>query len=255
MRENHIKKKLTSGQPVFGVIVGTPDANITEMMGYLGFDWVLIDAEHGPINENDCEAMVRACELAGITSVVRPPVNRPEVLLRFMDRGAEGVQVPHVNTKADAQAVVEAVKYYPLGKRGFNSQLRLAQFGLKGSAREYLEAANRETFVCVMIEEVEAVHNLGEILEVDGIDVYFVGPGDLSQSMGYPGQRDVPEVHTVVRKALDQIIQAGKVAGVGATDADVPQYLDMGVKYFHASVTNLLRNGSQHYFQLAQGAG
>ena len=93
MKKNQLKEKLAAGRPVYGAMVQFPDADLVEMLGYAGFDWILIDAEHGSINENDCAGMVRACELADTTAIVRPPSNHPEVIMRFLDRGAQGAEI------------------------------------------------------------------------------------------------------------------------------------------------------------------
>ena len=134
-----------------------------EMLGHLGFDWVLLDNEHGTINVENSEEMIRASELTGIAPIVRPVANRPEIIAPFLDRGAWGVQVPHVNTAAEARAVVDSVKYYPQGHRGIFSRSRPAEYGFAGSTGEYVAEANRNTLVCLMLEEVEAIENLPEM--------------------------------------------------------------------------------------------
>ena len=250
MKKNQIKEKLAAGRPVYGAMVQFPDADLTEMLGHAGFDWILIDAEHGSINENDCLAMVRACELANTTSIVRPPVNDPEIIMRFLDRGAQGVQVPHVNTAADARAAVDAVKYYPIGTRGVTSATRSANYGLRESIPDYIKFSNAETLVCVMIEEREAVDNLPEILKVEGVDVFFVGAGDLAQSMGFPGNKNAPEVQKVVREALKRILDAGKCAGLSCDEEHMPEFVRMGVQYFHTGMTPLIKFAARHFWNL-----
>ena len=250
MKKNQIKQKLAAGRPVYGAMVQFPDADLVEMLGYAGFDWILIDAEHGSINENDCLGMVRACELADTTSIVRPPVNDPEVILRFLDRGAQGVQVPHVNTAEDARAAVNAVKYYPAGTRGVTSSTRSARYGMRESIPDYIKFSNEETLLCVMIEEREAVRNLPEILKVDGVDVFFVGAGDLAQSMGFPGKKNTPEVQQVVREALERILGAGKCAGLSCDEEYMSEFVRMGVRYFHTGMTPLMKFAAQHFWSL-----
>ena len=166
-----------------------------------------------------------------------------------MDRGAWGVQVPHVNTAEEARAAVDAVKYHPLGHRGMFSGSRPADYGLSGSTAEYVEDANRNTLVCLMLEEVEAIENLESMVEVEGVDVYFIGSGDLSQSMGYPGQQTHPEVQALMAKGVSIIREAGQVAGVSCPDSYVPKFLDMGVQYFHGSVNRLLQSSSTEYLK------
>src|SRR5262249_20358080 len=157
-------------------------------------------------NENDCLGMVRACEIANVTSIVRPPENHAETIMRFMDCGAQGVQVPRVNTVTEARAAVDAVKYFPVGKRGVTSSSRSVGYGFKGAIAERMAESNAETLVCVMLEELEAVRNLEEILAVDGVDVFFVGGGDLAQTMGFPGRKNAPEVQKVVCDTIERIV-------------------------------------------------
>ncbi len=194
MRENTLKHKLQEGQAAFGVMITFPSPTVVEILGYLGFDWVLIDNEHGSITVDNSEDMIRAAELTGIAPIVRPVGNRPEIIAPFLDRGAWGVQVPHVNTREEAIAAVDACKYYPDGQRGMFSRGRPAEYGMSGSTTDYVAQANVNTLICLMLEEIEAIDNLEEIVTVKGVDVLFIGSGDLSQSMGYPGQQTHPEV-------------------------------------------------------------
>jgi len=259
MRENTLKEKLQAGKAVFGVMITFPSPPVVEMLGSLGFDWVLIDNEHGSITVDNSEDMIRAAELSGIAPIVRPVSNKPEIIAPFLDRGAWGVQVPHVNTPAEAVAAVDAVKYYPLGHRGIFSRSRPAGYGFSGSTGDYIEEANRNTLVCLMLEEVEAIDNLEGLVQVDGVDVFFIGSGDLSQSMGYPGQQTHPEVQEVMERGVKVITGAGRVAGVSCPDSLVPKYLDLGVQYFHGNVGTLLQTSSEAYLntmrQSAASAG
>jgi 4-hydroxy-2-oxoheptanedioate aldolase len=250
MRKNDLKRKLAAGKPVYGAMVQYPDPDIVEMLGYAGFDWILIDAEHGSINENDCLDLVRACEITGMTSIVRPSANNPEMILRFLDRGAQGVQVPHINTPGDARAAVKAVKYHPLGDRGVTSFTRPASYGFRESVTDYMKAANEETLVCVMIEERRAIENLAEIVKVEGVDVFFIGVADLAQTMGFPGQKNAPEVQKVVRSAVAQIRAAGKVVGVSCGEEQMAELVKLGVQYFHTGMTPLIKFAASHFWRL-----
>ena len=249
MRENTLKQKLEAGQAAFGVMITFPSAPVVEMLGYLGFDWVLIDNEHGSITVDNSEDLIRAAELSNIAPIVRPVANRPEIIAPFLDRGAFGVQVPHVNTAEEARATVDAVKYYPEGHRGIFSGSRPADFGFAGSTQDYVKQANANTLVCLMLEEVEAIDNLGELVTVDGVDVYFIGSGDLSQSMGYPGQQTHPEVQAQMEKGVKIITDAGRIAGCSCPDSLVPKFLDLGVQYFHSNVSRLLQSSSNEYLK------
>lgn len=250
MRKNRLKEKLLAGQPVYGAMIQFPDPDLTEMLGLAGFDWILIDAEHGSISENDCAGMVRACELSDTTSIVRPPNNQPDTLLRFLDRGAQGVQVPHINTAEDARALVDAVKFHPIGKRGLMGGTRSAAYGLKDSVPDYVRSSNEETLVCAMLEEEAAIRNLASILKVDGIDVFFVGAGDLAQAMGHPGDKNAPAVQKAVRTAVDQIVAAGKIAGVSCDEKQIPEFVQKGARYFHTSLTPMIKVAASHFWSL-----
>jgi 4-hydroxy-2-oxoheptanedioate aldolase len=250
MRTNTLKQKLRDGKPVFGVMLTFPAAPIVEMLGYMGFDWILLDNEHGSITVDTAEDVIRAAELTGIAPIVRPVVNRPEVIAPFLDRGAWGVQVPHVNTREEAEAAVAACKYFPEGQRGSFSRGRPAQYGIGGTpTKEYFAKANAETLVCLMLEEVEAIDNIAEIVTVKGVDVLFIGSGDLSQSMGYPGQQAHPEVLAVMEKGVKRIRDAGVAAGVSCPDSLVPKFLNLGVQYFHGSVSSLLTSAGEAYLR------
>ena len=254
MRPNTMKQKLQAGQPVFGSMITFPSAPVVEMLGFLGYDWVLIDNEHGSITVDLAEDLIRAAEFAGTAPIVRPVGNRPEIIAPFLDRGAWGVQVPHINTAAEARAAVSAVKYYPEGERGLFSRGRPADYGFSGSTPEYVAAANRNTLVCLMLEEVEAIANIPELVQVPGVDVYFIGAGDLSQSMGYPGQQTHPEVQALVEQGVRQIAAAGITAGCSCPDNLVPHYLELGARYFHNTVNGLLQSASAAYLDTMRAA-
>jgi 4-hydroxy-2-oxoheptanedioate aldolase len=245
--KNKLKEKLLAGQPAFGVSVMFPSPQLVEMVGRLGFDWVLLDCEHGSLSPESVELMAMAAELTGLTPIARPRTNSPEAILRVMDRGAMGVQVPHVNTASDARRAVEAVKFHPLGTRGLAAGTRPAQYGFAGSAAEYVQEANRETLVCVQLEEAEALSNLDKILRVDGVDVLFVGPSDLSQSLGYPGRSDVPEVRGAMDRAFAAIVAAGKVPGSTGNVQAIRDYQRTGVRYLYTHLTRFLASASQEF--------
>jgi 4-hydroxy-2-oxoheptanedioate aldolase len=249
MKDNTLKNKLESGEAVFGAMITFPSAPVVEMLGHLGFDWVLLDNEHGSITVDNVEDLVRAADLTGIAPIVRPVANRPEIIAPFLDRGAWGVQVPHVNTAKEARESVDAVKYYPEGHRGIFSRSRPADYGFAGSTVDYVQTANANTLVCLMLEEVEAIENLGDLVRVDGVDVYFIGSGDLSQSMGYPGQQTHPEVQAQMEKGVKIIRDAGRIVGVSCPDSLVPKFLNLGVQYFHSNVGSLIQTSSNAYLK------
>ena len=206
--QNRMKRLIKSGKPAYGVSVQFPSAEIVEMIGELGFDWVLLDAEHGSITPDTIGPMIMAAEIRGITPNVRPGKNDPVVINKYLDRGAMGVQVPHVNTATEARVVLEACLYHPLGARGLGGG-RMADFGWGSPTSEYVVEANSEMLVCVQIEDVAAVENVDEILAVPDIDVFFIGPTDLAQSMGHPGDNGHSDVQKVIGETFDRIHAAG----------------------------------------------
>ena len=244
MTPNRMKRKLTSGEPAFGVSIMFPSPHIVDIIGRLGFDWVLIDCEHGSISIESVELMVMAAETAGVTPIARPPVNSFEAIGQLMDRGVMGVQVPHVNTAEDAQ---RAVKYHPLGERGLAAGVRSAGYGYGMSMSEYAEHANNETLVCVQLEEAEAVRNVDEIVQVSGVDVFFVGPSDLSQSLGFPGRSDAPEVRDAMDTVFATIAAASKISGSAGNADATRRYLNQGVTYLYTHLTTLLSSGAEAY--------
>ena len=224
MRENRVKAKLNRGE-VSVVLSGHMSTEIVDWLGTLGFDGVWIEGEHGPVDYKDIPDLTRAADIWGMTSVVRVNQNVPGIIYRTLDVGAQGIVVPHVNNKAEAEAVVSAGKFAPVGERGM--------FGSRQSygVDNYFEEANDQSLLVVLIEDIVAVNNLDEILEVDHIDVFFVAPSDLAQSMGYIGQLDLPEVTSTIEGAIRKIAAAGRNPGSLASDANVEAYIDMGVKF------------------------
>jgi len=236
MRVNALKQKLAAGQPASIIAPFGSSAAFVEMVGHLGFDGVFLDCEHGPAGWEDVEHMVRAAELAGCDSIVRIPDKTAGTITRALDRGAGGIQVPHVNTADEAHAVVERAKFSPIGHRGWAGGR--SAFGI--DMARFAEHANANTMVVVMLEEAQALDNLDEILRVDNIDVYFIAPGDLSQSMGFPGQMDHPQVVAAIDDGLRRIRAAKRVAGALVTPATLSRHMELRVQYLYVGLASLL---------------
>jgi 2-keto-3-deoxy-L-rhamnonate aldolase RhmA len=255
MRSNTMKAKLKAGEPAIGVSLTFPSPHMVEILAYCGFDWVLIDCEHGPMSAEAVETMVMASELSGIIPIVRPPSSWSDELPRLLDRGAMGVQMPHIRTADDARRAVQAVKYPPLGVRGMGaSALRSATFEMRVSRNEYIDWVNNETLVCVQIEDVEAVRNLQSILTVEGVDVFFVGPTDLSGSLGHLKEPNHAEVREAVQSSLAAIRAAGRTAGCVGTPEVMAQYAAQGVNYLYTHVPTLMRGAASQTLEKVRGA-
>jgi 2-keto-3-deoxy-L-rhamnonate aldolase RhmA len=252
MKINRMKAKLLAGTPAYGASVMIPSPQLVEMLGHAGFDWVLIDCEHGTISIESVELMVMAAEAAGITPIARPATNRANDILQLMDRGVMGVQAPHVNSAEDARRVVEAVKYHPAGARGLAVGTRSSMYGFSGPMHEYVAAANRESLVCVQLEDAAGIEQADEILRVEGVDVFFIGPSDLSQSMGHPGNPKAPAVHAAITGTLARVVAAGKIPGMPATSGNVQQLQQQGVRYIYTHVPKLLGSAAGEFFKAAK---
>jgi len=251
MKQNKMKAKLLRGEPVFGVSIMIPSPQIVEIAGKLGFDWVLIDCEHGTISIETVEMLAMAAEACGITPIARPRTKSPEDILHVLDRGAMGVQVPHVNTAADARQAVEAVKYHPLGTRGLAAGTRPAEYGFGESMDRFVEVSNRETLVCVQLEEEAAIEHADEIVNVDGVDVFFIGPSDLSQSMGYPGNAKAPPVQKAIESTCRKILSAQKIVGMPGAIDTIKDVLEKGILYTYTHITKLMGYAGKEFFRNA----
>ena len=251
MQPNRMKGKIEAGEPVFGVSVMFPSSEIVEMIGELGFDWVMLDGEHGSISPATVGSLVMAAEVRGITPIVRPAENNAALIGRYLDQGAMGIQVPQVNTKEEARAAVNACRYSPEGTRGLAGG-RISDFGFGTSTAEHVKRANDNILVCVQIENVAAIDNLDEILTVDGVDVFFIGPTDLAQSMGHPGNNGHPDVQRVIAETLDRIHAAGKVSGTPGAAEEAAKNVDMGVLYHYTHIPTFMSSYATHFLKTVE---
>ena len=251
--KNAMKDKIARGEAVLGASIMFPSPQIVEMLAYAGFDWVLIDCEHGSIGLADVEVMAMAADASGITAIARPRSNAAADIQSLMDRGVKGVQVPHVNCRADAERAVAAVKFGPGAARGLAAGTRPDRWGLGAKMPDFAAQANAQSLVCVQIEHEEAVRNVDEILQVGGIDVFFIGPSDLSQSMGFPGNPKAPAVAAAIDATLAKIRAAGKVPGMPATAETVAEVTAKGCLYIYNHVPRILGAGAAQFLQHGRG--
>jgi 2-keto-3-deoxy-L-rhamnonate aldolase RhmA len=252
MKKNRVKEKLAAGEPVYGVSVMIPSPQIVEMIGAAGFDWVLLDCEHGTLTLESVELMAMAAEAAGITAIARPMSRSPEHILQVLDRGVMGVQVPHVNTAEDAREVIAAVKYHPLGRRSLAAGTRAAVYDAHGTLAEHVKAANDATLIAVQLEDREAIENIDALLKVENIDVFFIGPSDLSQSMGFPGNPKAPPVAQAIDASFRKMLAAGRTPGTPATAENLRDVLDKGVRYIYTHLPRLLSASAKAYLANAR---
>ncbi len=244
IRSNRVKQRLAAGQ-VATILSGTNDPDLIDQLGPVGPDGIWLEGEHGGVDYADLGNLTRACDLWGMTSVVRVMDNDYATIYRTLDRGAQGIVVPHVNTRAEAEAVVEAAKFAPLGKRGMFTSRQ--GFGVA----DYFKTANDQSLLIVLIEDIAAVPNLDAILEVDHIDVFFVAPSDLATSMGHIGDMAQPEVQQTIEAAIAQIVQSGRTAGTLVNAANVERYTRMGVRCIMTSFFPWIQAGAKDLMERA----
>lgn len=241
-------KERLYNEPLFGCFVTFASPAITEFTAMLGFDFTLIDNEHGNMDMSTVEDMVRASQCVGVPAVVRVTNNSYEFTQKALDMGANGIQVPMINTVEDAKKVVSLANFPPVGNRGTAYLTRAARYGLCGDKQEYLAKANATKLISVHIETAEAVKNLDELLEVDGIDTYFIGPADLASSMGYPPGH--VEVLKVSEACIRKIKAKGKIAGIYTGDIEsTKRVIDWGATYIVTAITPYMVTDTQQYLK------
>lgn len=213
-----LKERLLGGERILGTWLTVASATVGELLGRTGFDCVAIDAEHGAIDLGEAENLVRAVAAGGGAPLLRVAGLDQALIKRALDLGPAGVMIPLVSTRAAAEAAVRFAKYPPEGIRGVGVA-RAQGYGLDLTG--YLSRANREGLVVVQVEDREALQNLDEMLSVSGVDMVFIGPVDLSTSLGFPGQPDHPAVDEAIGRVLAAAQAAGRLAGIHASDATV----------------------------------
>lgn len=246
------KEKLNN-EGVIGIFSKTCDPAFIEIMGYAGADYVIIDLEHGPNSIQNAQNLIRGAQICGVVPIVRVKESCESVMSEALDIGAIGIQVPQITTKSDAQNVMNKTKFAPLGERGVCRFVRAANYSSKDRF-EYFKDEN-EKITVLQIEGEDGIKNLEEIITVDGIDVIFIGPYDLSQSLGIPGDIDNP----LVEEKMLEIIEKCKTKNITVgtfvdTKENAQKWKKLGIKYisysvdtgiFYDTVTDIIKNISK----------
>ncbi len=252
MRINTTKAKLKAGETVFGCFIRYPAPGVVEFIALQGWDFLVFDAEHGTISPDQCENMVRAAEVREVTPLARVTTNQPHVILRFMDTGIQGLHVPWVNSGAEAEAAIQSVKYQPRGIRGLAGS-RAADYGQTMSLGEYVQKSNQESLVVIHIETGQAVDQIEDYLGLDGLDVIFIGPTDLSHSLGVPGQKDHPKVQSAIDKVISAVQNTDVAFGAFVGNAQAAlDWKARGARYLATGMEGLLKSGCHDYLHVAR---
>ena len=217
-----LKEKLASGGVALMVNPNHPSPSLTEFIASQGFDAIFIDCEHGMASPERVQDMCRAARVVGIDTIVRPEANHDWLITRYLDAGAKGLMVPMIETAEQARQLVETVKY-ALGEKA--------------------EAITK----IIMIESLKGIHNLPELLAVEGIDILFIGPADLAKSLGMPGKKFHPEVKKYVFEAARLIVAAGRYAGTSVNKDIAQEYEDAGFRFIYEQANAMLASGAKEF--------
>lgn len=222
-----------------GVVIGpfskSSDPAFVEVMGHAGFDFVVLDLEHGPNNVLSLQNLIRAAEVSGLLPIVRVKKDTPSLIGQVLDVGAGGIQVPNVQSRQDVERIIQAARFAPQGMRGVCRFVRAADYSSADRAAYFAES--NTTLLILQLEGREAVENIEEILSVPGVDIVFIGPYDLSQSLGVPGEVRNSKVTEAMTKIVARCIERRVLVGTFAdTPEDARKWREAGVKYLCYSV-------------------
>jgi 4-hydroxy-2-oxoheptanedioate aldolase len=247
--ENTTKRRLAGGETLAGSFFRYPVGTLAEFMALGGWDFLVLDAEHGGLQPRDVEDLSRACELHGTTPIVRVTTNEASTILRFLDAGAHGVQIPWVESGAAAEAAVQAAKYQPRGSRGL-AATRSAGFGIQAPYGDYVRQSNRETLLVAQIESAEGAANIEDIVDNDAIDVIFIGPTDLSNALGHVGSPSHPDVRAAIDRITEVTLASDKALGAFVGNAaDALAWRDRGARYLCTGFEGLMAGAIKDYLE------
>jgi len=250
---NPIKEKLRAGERVLGCFIPIPSPEIVEICALAGFDFVLLDAEHGPISPESAYPMILAAEARGVSTIARIGQLDRQVILKFLDIGIGGVMNPQVTTAEEAEEAIAATRYAPRGNRGMAGG-RMFDYGLGGAAVEFVQPLTERTLTLIQCEHIDAIANLDAILQTPDLDVLFVGPNDLAQSMGFPGQPGHPDVTKLVDETVIPLAKQHGVA-LGTVAPDGPSALaafERGFDLVGGNAPGLLASAARTMVQSAR---
>ncbi len=253
LQRNSFKAALKSGNTQFGLWISIPSPLTVEALSLVGYDWLLFDSEHSPVEIADMLPCLQAAAAGPSAVAARPAWNDIVLIKKLLDIGAQTLLIPFVQSAEEAEKAVQAARYPPEGIRGVAGLTRASRYG---QAQGYLTQANQEICILVQIETTEAMRNLEDIANVEGVDGVFVGPADLSASMGHLGNPESSEVQDALKNAAKRIDKAGSVAGILATRTeDVHRYIQWGYRFVAISVDlGLLVSAAQSCLTQAKGS-
>ena len=248
IQENRLKLKLKAGQPAYGVLSTSDDPQLAELFGLAGFDYYMLDAEHGLLDPVQVVNVIRACERVDMTPLVRIGPKDPKLVLQYLDAGMMGIMMPGLESVDEIKMLVDAVKYPPLGKRGMGLA-RAARYVAVGSdAVDYINFSNEQTMVIPQFEDAALLDHFEEMISQPGVDAVIVGPRDLSLNMGFPDGPNHPEVQEMIDKVVAICKRTGVAAGITAgSRADSAKQVARGMTMILAIAQSVITAGSKEF--------
>lgn len=254
MKRNKVKEKIERGELAIGTYVSLADPAVAEIIGLAGYDAAFIDMEHTAFDLPLVEQMIRACDAVDTVSIVRVPDNNPKTILRVLESGAQGIQVPHIEGREDAEMVVKAVRYAPLGERGMGGATRATRYGAI-PMDEHKTSSNEEILLIVMVEDMAVVKQIKEIASVEGVDLIAIGPTDLAQSLGV--ETSDPLYRQTVEEISETLKSVGKAKmafplNLPAYPLGVTELKQLGVAYANCGPADVSRLMDSYKKQVAE---
>jgi 4-hydroxy-2-oxoheptanedioate aldolase len=243
-RPHQLRSRLRAGEVVFGIWTRNTSPATIEILGWAGWDFIVLDAEHGSVEPANGEDAIRAADLTGTDVIVRVPDASPQTLGRYLDAGAAGVQVPMIETRDATESVVAATRFPPAGVRGLGTT-RATRYGLNKPLADALDSLNETTLAAVQVETAAGLEALEEIVTTPGLDMVFVGPSDMGLALGVPGQPWHPAMLAAYERVRDAAVQAGVAVGALVPDPEsARRWVDLGARYIALGMTPMLFQAS-----------
>ena len=248
IQENRTKLKLKAGQPAYGVISNSDDPQLAELFGLAGFDYYMLDAEHGLVDPVQAVNVIRACERVDMTPLVRVGPKDPKLVLQYLDAGMMGVMMPGLETVDEVKMLINAVKYPPLGKRGMGLARASRYVAVGNEAVDFINFSNEQTIVIPQFEDAALIDHFEEMISQPGVDAVVVGPRDLSLNMGFPDGPNHPEVQEMIDKVVAICKKTGVAAGItAASRTDSARQVARGMTMILAIAQTVITAGSKEF--------
>lgn len=236
-KKNFLKEKIIAGKPVIGTWNTLSSPLVTEVLARSGYDFIIIDFEHGPFDISNINLYINACESYNCSPIIRIPKNETWMSLQALDQGAHGVMVPGIDSYRTASDFISSIKYFPKGKRGYTPFSKAGGFTNRNNNDHSLNS-NNFTLSSIIIESIDGINNIDEILKIKDLEIIYFGAYDLSQDLGCPGDIKNDKVISIIKSAVKKVNSVGKIAGgfVPQSKEDINWLLKIGIKFITYNV-------------------